>query len=79
MATYKDWIKEIEVDVDCFSAFIKTWIAFNSWQRTFFDEVVQKVEIYYKMIGYVELPEMSKSQKDSFLKTFGRKKTDQSA
>lgn len=31
MATYKDWIKEIEVDVDCFSAFIKTWIAFNSW------------------------------------------------
>ncbi len=44
-----------------------------------FGETVQKVEIYYKMIGYVELPEMSKSQKDSFLKTFGRNETDRSA
>ncbi|HAZ20437.1 MAG TPA: hypothetical protein DCY75_09740 [Clostridiales bacterium] len=44
-----------------------------------FGETVQKVEIYYKMIGYVKLPEMSKSEKDSFLKTFGRNEIDRSA
>lgn len=48
-------------------------------RKQLFGETVQKVEIYYKMIGYVELPEMSKSQKDSFLKTFGRNETDRSA
>ena len=37
-----------------------------------FGEMVQKVEIYYKMIGYVELPEMSESEKESFMKSFGR-------
>lgn len=37
-----------------------------------FGEMVQKVEIYYKMIGYVELPEMSESEKESFIKSFGR-------
>lgn len=44
-----------------------------------FDETVQKVEIYYKMIGYVELPKMSKSEKESYIKYFGKKETDQSA
>ncbi|MEG0691786.1 MAG: recombinase family protein [Oscillospiraceae bacterium] len=42
-------------------------------------ETVQKVEIYYKMIGYVELPQMSKSEKQSLALTFGRKEIDQSA
>ena len=44
-----------------------------------FGEMVQKVEIYYKMIGYVELPEMSKTEKESYLKIFGRNEIDQSA
>ncbi|MEG0486276.1 MAG: DUF4368 domain-containing protein, partial [Oscillospiraceae bacterium] len=44
-----------------------------------FGETIQKVEIYYKMIGYVELPQMSKSEKESLALTFGRKEIDQSA
>ncbi|HHZ06924.1 MAG TPA: DUF4368 domain-containing protein [Clostridiales bacterium] len=44
-----------------------------------FGETVQKVEIYYKMIGYIELPQMSKSEKQSLALTFGRKEIDQSA
>ncbi len=31
---YQDWIKEIDINVDYFSAFIKAWIAFNSWYRS---------------------------------------------
>lgn len=31
---YKDWIDKIDIEVDYFSAFIKAWIAFNSWYRT---------------------------------------------
>ncbi|MDL2287120.1 recombinase family protein [Eubacteriales bacterium OttesenSCG-928-G02] len=44
-----------------------------------FGETVQRVEIYYKMIGFVELPELSKSEKESCLKSFGISKANQSA
>jgi Site-specific recombinases, DNA invertase Pin homologs len=44
-----------------------------------FGEMVQKVEIYYKMIGYVELPEMSKTEKESYLKCFGKNEQERSA
>ena len=36
-------------------------------------QTVQKVEIYYKMIGYVELPHMSRAAEQSYLAAFGRK------
>ena len=44
-----------------------------------FSEMVQKVEIYYKMIGYMELPEMSKTEKESYLKYFGKNEQERSA
>lgn len=28
---YQDWINEIDIGVDYYAAFIKAWIAFNSW------------------------------------------------
>jgi len=31
MANYKDWIDAIDINIDYFSAFMKAWIAFNSW------------------------------------------------
>lgn len=37
-----------------------------------FGEMVQDVEIYYKMIGYVELPQMDSKEKERYLKIFGR-------
>lgn len=38
MPSYKDWIQKIDIDVDYFSAFIKAWIAFNSWYRSEYRE-----------------------------------------
>lgn len=42
-------------------------------------EITQKVEIYYKMIGHVEIPKMTKSERESLIKNFGRKKGEQIA
>ena len=42
-------------------------------------ETLQRVEIYYKIIGHIQLPQMSKKQKESYLKSFERKKLDHSA
>lgn len=42
-------------------------------------EIIQKVEIYYKMIGHIEIPRMSKLEQESLIKNFGRKKEEQIA
>lgn len=34
MPSYKDWINKIDIEIDYYSAFIKAWIAFNSWYRS---------------------------------------------
>ena len=44
-----------------------------------FGEKVQKIEIYYKMIGQVQIPKLSRSQKDGYKKYFGRTKKEQMA
>ena len=44
-----------------------------------FGETVQKVEIYYKMIVYVELPAMSQTEKESYMKCFGQNEQGRSA
>ena len=48
-------------------------------RENLFGETVQKVEIYYKMIGFIDLPQMSKSEKESYVKCFSRTKKDLSA
>ncbi len=40
-------------------------------------ETIQNVEIYYKMIGRIEIPRMSKLEQASCIKNFGRKKEEQ--
>lgn len=35
-------------------------------------ETVQRVDIYYKMIGHIELPQMSRKEMASYQKAFGR-------
>jgi len=42
-------------------------------------ETVQKVEIYYKMIGFMELPQMNKAQKENYIRCFSRTKENRSA
>lgn len=46
---YKDWINEIDIKVDYYSAFIKAWIAFNSWYRAKYSdkqdkEIIEKIK-----------------------------------
>ena len=42
-------------------------------------ETIQEIEIYYKMIGHVELPNIKKMERMSLLKNFGRKKEERIA
>ena len=44
-----------------------------------FGETIQQIEIYYKMIGNIEIPKMSKHEQKSLIKNFGRKKEEQIA
>ena len=39
MPTYQEWIREIDINIDYFSAFIKAWIAFNAWYRHEFPDL----------------------------------------
>lgn len=39
-----------------------------------FGEKIQKIEIYYKMIGQVQIQKLTRPQKDGYKKSFGRKK-----
>lgn len=60
MSSYKDWIRKIDIEVDYFSAFIKAWIAFNSWYRSEYKErtdreVIEKLKSENNHFrGYIE-------------------------
>jgi len=60
MPSYKDWIRKIDIEVDYFSAFIKAWIAFNSWYRFHFTErtdraVIEKIKSQTNLFrSYIE-------------------------
>lgn len=36
-------------------------------------ETVQRVDVYYKMIGHVELPHITRKESEAYLEAFGRK------
>ncbi len=44
-----------------------------------FGETIQRVEIYYKMIGQVQIPKFSRPEKDSYKKSFEHTKKEQIA
>lgn len=60
-----------EITLDILNEFVDKIVVHH--RELLFGETVQKVEIYYKMIGYIELPYMSQKEKDSYLKSFARK------
>lgn len=47
MSNYKDWIDAIDLKVDYFSAFMKAWIAFNSWYESGEITVLRKTDKDY--------------------------------
>lgn len=54
-------------------------IIVHHYKEKVFGETIQRVEIYYKMIGQVQIPKLSRSQKDGYKKYFGRTKKEQIA
>ena len=42
-------------------------------------ETIQKIEIYYKMIGHIEIPHITKTERQSLIRNFGRKKEERIA
>lgn len=42
MPSYKDWIKLVDINIDYYSAFVKAWIAFNSWYRSEYQEITDR-------------------------------------
>jgi hypothetical protein len=49
MPNYQEWINEIDINVDYYSAFLKAWIAFNSWYRSQYKdkqdrEIIEKIK-----------------------------------
>ncbi len=73
----RKYIDVTELTSEILSEFIDKIVVHHREQL--FGETIQRVEIYYKMIGFVELPTMSKSEKENYIKTFSRTKKDQSA
>ena len=73
----RKYIDVIELTPEIISEFIDK--IFVQHKEQLFGETVQKVEIYYKMIGYVELPVMSQAEKGSYMKCFGRNEQGRSA
>lgn len=66
-----------ELTPEILREFIDKIVVYNREQQ--FGETVQKVDIYYKMIGRMELPQMNQREKESYRQIFGRNKIDQSA
>jgi hypothetical protein len=45
MKYYNEWIEQIDIDIDYYSAFLKSWIAFNSWYNSELGNVSDRVAI----------------------------------
>lgn len=60
MPSYRDWIEQIDIKIDFYSAFIKAWIAFNSWYRSEYSErtdrdIIEKLKSENNRFkGYIE-------------------------
>lgn len=60
MVRYRDWIQKIDMDIDYYSAFLKAWIAFNSWYRCEYRErtdreIIEKIKFQNNRFkGYIE-------------------------
>ena len=60
MQSYRDWIQQIDIKIDYYSAFIKAWIAFNSWYRSEYRErtdreIIEKLKSESNRFkGYIE-------------------------
>ena len=66
-----------ELTPEILREFIDKIVVYNKEKQ--FGETVQRVEIYYKMIGHIELPQISRSKLEAYSEYLGNKKTDRIA
>lgn len=66
-----------ELTADILHEFIDKIVV--SHKEQVFGEMVQRVEIYYKMIGHVQIPAMKKQEQERYIKSFGRTKKERIA
>jgi hypothetical protein len=66
------YVDVTELTLEILSEFIDKIVVHHKEQLH--GEMVQKVEIYYKMVGFVELPDMSGTKKENYIRCFSRKK-----
>ena len=66
-----------ELTLDILQEFIDKIVVHH--REEIMGETIQKVEIYCRMIGHIEIPRISKLEKESYIKNFGRKKEEQIA
>jgi len=60
-----------ELTLDILQEFIDKIIVHH--REEVMGETVQQIEIYYKMIGHVEIPHIKKSERQNLIENFGRK------
>ncbi len=66
-----------ELTLDILQEFIDKIIVHH--REEVMGETVQQIEIYYKMIGHVEIPHIKKSERQNLIENFGRKKEERIA
>lgn len=66
-----------ELTLDILQEFIDKTIIHH--REEIMGETIQKIEIYYKMIGHVEIPHIKKSERQNLIENFGRKKEERIA
>ncbi len=66
-----------ELTLDILQEFIDKIIIHH--REEIMGETIQKIEIYYKMIGHIEIPHITKTEHQSLIRNFGRKKEERIA
>ena len=66
-----------ELTLDILQEFINKIIIYH--REEIMGETIQKIEIYYKMIGHIEIPHITKTEHQSLIRNFGRKKEERIA
>lgn len=66
-----------ELTLDILQEFIDKIVVHH--REEIMGETIQQIEIYYKMIGHVEIPHIKKSERQNLIENFGRKKEERIA
>lgn len=73
----KKYSEIIDLMIDILNEFIDTIIIYH--RETIGDMTTQEIKIFYKMIGNIKVPKLSRKEEEQFIKYFGRAKKEKVA